>query len=243
MKKRLISSCLCFMALLMIMVSGCKKEGKYFIDGDFLYCYINEAEGRAVDDGKYIAILEVSKQGEQKKTLIIPEEIDGKKVIQIGYRNKVFMGSCYYLETENSKFNKLILPKTIQYFYEGIPRSMWYKKVIFKDSENLEVVREFESSLLSRYLYEKFIEEYGVNPSVKIANVEYVVDGAVYFVDDYGEGEIVEAPPEPVKEGYAFDGWYTEESHTNKWNFEENTFKLEEGQTVKSFYAKFNKIN
>ncbi len=242
MKKRLISSCLCFMALLMIMASGCYNPIKYFkLQGDFKYCYIKGIDSRAVDDGNYVAVLELSLQGQQKETLIIPEEIDGKKVIKIGYKGGGFGGTACCLDLTDCK--KVFFPKTIQKI-ERMSGST-DTKYIFNNSENLKIlVMWFDSqTYLSRQLYDRFSAEYGNYESIKIANVEYVVDGAVYFVDDYGEGEIIEAPPEPVKEGYVFDGWYTEENYTNKWNFEENTFKLEEEQPVKSFFAKFEKIN
>lgn len=37
--------------------------------------------------------------------------------------------------------------------------------------------------------------------------VTYYVDGELYQIDDYKEGETVIPPTDPVKEGYTFDGW------------------------------------
>lgn len=36
-------------------------------------------------------------------------------------------------------------------------------------------------------------------------------------------GEYLEEPQVPVKEGYIFGGWYTDEACTKPWNFSENT--------------------
>ncbi len=42
---------------------------------------------------------------------------------------------------------------------------------------------------------------------------------AVNTIDGIAYNGTIAAPPEPVKEGYIFDGWYTDEAGNTKWNF------------------------
>ncbi|MBD5632382.1 MAG: InlB B-repeat-containing protein [Clostridia bacterium] len=264
MKKVLIKSLVFTLSVFaLLLVSGCgvigdcigcgmiaclnsvstDKVGSKMQSGDFVYCYLDSSDRTYMaKEGDSVAILEVSNLGKNKKTLIIPEQIDGKDVIQIGLQVSDYVGvnNEYQLSTEGCQYNKVILPKTIKYIMRWVNLTYGIKCII-KDFENFDIIPA--RSYLSRPLYERYYAGGGLSGSLQIANVEYISDGEIYFVDDYDKGELIEIPPEPTKEGYMFEGWYTEQEYVNKWNFEENTFTLEEGQTVKSFYAKFEKIN
>ena len=48
--------------------------------------------------------------------------------------------------------------------------------------------------------------------------VTYYVDGELYHVDEYKEGDTVTPPADPTKEGYTFDGWgYVPPIANNSW--------------------------
>lgn len=54
--------------------------------------------------------------------------------------------------------------------------------------------------------------------------VKFDTDGGSYVqsVKAY-HSELVAKPEEPVKEGYTFDGWYTDRSCTNEWDMSSDT--------------------
>lgn len=62
--------------------------------------------------------------------------------------------------------------------------------------------------------------------------VEYVVDGEVYRVQDYEMNEKISLPTPPTKEGHTFIGWYTDEALTTPYTEGEITVGL-------TLYAKF----
>ena len=67
--------------------------------------------------------------------------------------------------------------------------------------------------------------------STKI-EVEYVVDGEVYRVQEYEMNDKISLPTAPAKEGYTFIGWYTDEALTTPYTEGEITVGL-------TLYAKF----
>lgn len=58
-----------------------------------------------------------------------------------------------------------------------------------------------------------------------IANVSYLYNyeeapnDGYYWVDNYDNSLIEYIPPEPIREGYEFAGWYKEAECINKWDF------------------------
>lgn len=85
-KKCAILFCL---GLLPLLVSGCTNRtgggGGHMTTNYFVYCYVKSAgASRATANGDYVAVLELTELGKQQKTLIIPDNIDGKPVVQIG---------------------------------------------------------------------------------------------------------------------------------------------------------------
>ena len=50
-------------------------------------------------------------------------------------------------------------------------------------------------------------------------NVSFVVDGKLYATVQVAENEPIKLPENPVKDGYTFDGWYTDEALTKPFSF------------------------
>ena len=69
------------------------------------------------------------------------------------------------------------------------------------------------------------------NSYIKVANVVYYLNDDTedtFFVDDC-DGTIVNVvPPNPIREGYKFKGWYKEKECINKWDFEKDIIPSKE---------------
>ena len=72
-----------------------------------------------------------------------------------------------------------------------------------------------------------------------IANLTYIVDDEVYWIDDYEDGEYIVFPEEPQKEGYVFDGWYKEPEGLTEWNEGKDKYSKSEDRKTVSLYAKW----
>ena len=217
--------------------------GEIMYSGDFGYCYINySGDSRPRVNGDYVAIVELTTEGSEKETLIVPDEIDGKPVIQIG--NMTGIGYSYSINYAGV-WKWIYLPKNIQSCERFTSSELRTKKRLIMACNNLEYLHNVvrRPIYVSEDLYVEYQQEYQkseLNSLVKIADLQYISDGQVYFIADYDEGETIAYVPEaPEKEGYEFGGWYKEEECENEWNFEEDTFTLAEGQTVMKLYAKW----
>lgn len=68
-------------------------------------------------------------------------------------------------------------------------------------------------------------------------DVNYYVDGKIYSSIKQNDTELLTKPADPEKRGYTFEGWYTNEDLTTKFDF----LSYIEGNT--NLYAKFNHID
>ena len=72
---------------------------------------------------------------------------------------------------------------------------------------------------------------------LKEKNIDFILNIAGSIVEDY---EKITIPPTPVREGFSFDGWYTETECTNIWNFSISP-NIEDGHAL-VLYAGWNII-
>lgn len=230
----------------MFTFSGC--SGKKMGYGDFFYGYVNKGNSlRLQDSGDYIIIIGLTSQGEKKETIFIPDKIDGKKVNLIGEMSG--LGFKYSIAYGSWKW--CYLPKYLlscEVFYFGwevdINPEIQEKKLLMMDCEELGFLHNTKQYIyVSKDLYDKYKNEYqdrDLNPLIVVADLEFISDGEVYLIADYEIGEkIAYMPQPPEKQGYEFDGWYKEPECINKWNFEEDTFALDDGSTIMKLYAKW----
>ena len=224
-----------------VALYGCSDVGDIMYNGNFSYGYISYAgAARRSKDGDYVVILELTDDAKTKDTIIVPDEIDGKPVVQIGMGGLGYSYSILY----GSTFTNLYLPKSLKTMTNHIEYNN--RKIFIIEVDNFDFIdsqyRDYPI-YISEDLYNKYMEEKAtISEDIKlyIANVEFISDDKTYFIADYDEGETITYVPEaPEKEGYEFGGWYKEEECENEWNFEEDTFTLAEGQTVMKLYAKW----
>ncbi len=218
------------------------------ISGDFLYKYIKSSDAKITyEDGDYVAIYELSTEGLTKDTLIVPDEIDNKPVIKIGLPGSESTRNIF---TGSPSFTSLYLPKSLEVM--GCHSLCTNKKLFIIESDNYYIHgnKQHGANLyLPENLYNEYINYYDEEDlgltSLHIANLEFISEGEVYFIGDYEEGDLISYVPDaPNKEGdYNFVGWYKEEECINEWDFTNDTFSLNEGETKMRLYAKFVEID
>ena len=111
----------------------------------------------------------------------------------------------YYCCNYNEKYTVFLTPSTYALFIESMKDSYSIKEV--------EGVYWFDD-----------------NAAIKQANTAYMFNyencpnDGYFFINDFEYGATIEKTPyEPIRDGYAFGGWYKESECINAWNFETDT--------------------
>ena len=192
--------------LLASVLTGCgeKKAGEYF-----QYEIMGEKENR------YIRIMELTELGKEQEYIIIPGEIEGIKVTQLGggYRygaweseklKKVYVASYNEIVTGDRFFSGCtVLEKIILLF---VPTVGGYQYAPgYNYSLNLPHTTGYSTSDRANV---SFRYNYAGAPN----------DG-FYWIDDLDDELIGYIPLAPKREGYMFGGWYKEPACINAWNF------------------------
>ena len=225
------------------------EEAPGFTYGDFGCCYVRDAKSNRAtskDNAVGVNITALVGEAREKETIIIPESIDGLPVIAVGQEG---LGWMRYLK---GKYRKIYLPNSVieiknvsynlhfeckVFFVDKYDSVDWDKRIILLQ----DII--YETSII--FVAESLYEEYQNLPDIKyrehiyIANLSYVVDNEVYWIDDYEDGQYVQAPSVPSKEGFVFDGWYLDEEFSNEWDFALNQYKKPEDSASLKLYAKF----
>ena len=225
------------------------EEAPGFTYGDFECGYVTDASSNRRTSKKYakgINIYGLVEEAQEKEIIIIPESIDSLPVIAIGQDG---LGWERYLK---GKYSKIYIPNSVIDIH-GVSRTLLRRKVFFADKYGsvdwnkritlLQDILKYDS-LVKVFIAESLYQEYQNLPNVEkgyifIANLSYMVDDEIYWIDDYKDGEYVEVPPVPSKEGFVFDGWYLDEEFSNEWDFELNQYKKPEDSASLKLYAKF----
>ena len=241
MKKKIVNiiTSIFMMVVTVFSYSGC-KEGPVMTSGDFTYCYVRDADQNSRStkaNGKYIAILELTEKGQQKGTIIIPETIEGKTVILIGMSGLFWTKD---LRTSGGIYNKIYLPPCLQQVRVGSDLFPPIKKFLIKVPEEIffqNIGGIYYVPEVDYYKYQKYMELNNI--IISVANLTYMVDGEVYWIDDYEENEYVVFPEEPQKEGYIFGGWYKEPEYLIEWNETMDQYSKPEDVKTVNLYAKW----
>ena len=187
--------------------------------------------------GDGYAIMDLSEEGYQKKELFIYNKIGKYSIIGISSGTGISL-----FAKEPPKINSQVLEKI--YFIDYVlSRNSW----AFVDCANLKkIVRQNakgflqgEDDFMSFRLNNKRVNQYFKHEDylkynyldyVYPANVSYYLNYEIaghdgyHWIDDYDYGaRITYIPDDPIREGYAFVGWYKEEECINAWDFELDT--------------------
>jgi hypothetical protein len=231
-----------FSVVLLCAFGACSflKQGDRMTSDDFVYGYIAKSgASRRAKEGDYVAVLELTDTAKQKKTIIVPDYIDDKPVVQIGMEG---IGFSIGLLSYGSNFDKLYLPKNIisinlsQCIYSSI-------KVFFLALSDFDFLKNYGGTFyLEEQLYKEFIisgTTSSTNGSVLLANITYISENKVYLVDNYDDGDSLSAPVQPTREMYTFSGWYKEPELITEWDFENEVFERDETVSTMKLYAKW----
>ena len=115
-----------------------------------------------------------------------------------------------------------------------------------KPIDLFQLYRDYDSKYIKIYVPSEYYDGYkeiNKHRNIYKANVCYyfnLEENDYYYIDYYEENSFIEfIPPNPVKEGYVFEGWYKEKECLNKWDFESDFVKLEENSNEIKLYAKW----
>lgn len=225
--------------LILSLFCGCafnNEEPKLRKYEDFWYYYVkNTEDNRPAISGDYIAIVDLTEEANQKDRIIIPETIEGKPVVSVGMAG--FM--ALYDIGAGANYTKLYLPKTLQRIIVRAREDV--AKIFFiEEPDEMFGASTGIKFFTTNEIYEKYN---GKEDSfkVEIANIQYVLDDEIYFIDDYreSEGSLILEPPTPEQEGFIFEGWYLEKEYINKWDFHNDLHVYNESQKVTFLYGKW----
>ncbi len=179
------------------------------------------------------SILGLTDKGREQEYLVIPEMIEGMKVVSLQYfeytTNKIAnkYGDKKYSGMNSDKLKKVfVLPEVRVYNQEFFKVATNEVSVlyIFKNIEVQENINHYE------YYYTKdnALEVGGIrNHKANVSyfyNYENSPNDGYYWIDNYGYGETIQyIPQSPTRDGYTFGGWYKEPECINTWDFTTDT--------------------
>ncbi len=225
MKKFLIST-LAVLLLVVSLLSGCaldkdpwtyKKE-----ENGFYYCYENE-EGKVVRskiNAKSSVIIGLTYEKKITKELVIPEKLGGRKVTGIGKSHCVFITAEWkYYGIEANNIEKIVINNHLQISYVNDFKGDYIvNDIVHLYGTEFRVVVNIDT--IPTEICPQYVEQDNT------ATVFNATGGELktYFIVAH-QGRLLPKPEDPTKEGYAFAGWYTDETCNNEWNFETDTVK------------------
>ena len=180
--------------------------------------------------------------GETIDEIVIPEKLGGYPVKSLGYVHMAYyFGPYEYAGINGENIKKVVINHEIgisDYGLENFKGDLIINAPISLDSSYLmmcyiEINVETSNITISgkeydTYIreYEEYEKEYGANFNVILKTVKFNALGGQQktfaAVVKGGRSGALREPETPTKDGFTFDGWYTDEQYETKWNFEED---------------------
>lgn len=215
---------------LFVSIGGCLKKDDGTFCTDLFSCMYNE-------DKTGVIILELTEKGQEQEILVIPEEINGLPVVQLGgtikgypYQIKRMLSSekvkkiYFLLDAEEWKpvFTNLKCSQRVDIVLKNNLRGSFCPKGSGCDNHFFSMI-ENESEEYGRYTIEK-------------CNIIFYSEDKVYWFDIINENDYHILPIDPQREGYDFLGWYLDKEYTVSWD---KQFVMPEGKIELNLYAKW----
>ena len=215
-KNRRITAIILLLVLctsMVVFASGCtKKESKYKETEYFVYHIYGSGNNEEIEiDG-------LTEKGKQLKNIVIPEEIDGKKVTSVKGHS-----TTPNLRKIIVSYNVILINSwgltSGSLFVHGYPG---WPKVLYVNCE-YEKCAVMGGGYIATNAEESFAKRYPSLQGFSFANMQYLYNYPdspnknVFFIDDLNINEELEVIPEtPKRVGYTFIGWYAEPECLNK---------------------------
>ena len=202
--------------------------------GDFIVIFSSEG---------YCYIKGTTEQGNSKRFLVVPEQIEGVPVYEFG-KEAIIMELPP--EIKSDVLEKIFIEGQMQLGSpQAVPKDDCpnFKKIIWvSESYSLPSTNSVEPYYYPRIICENHAIEHPDWITLTPANVSYYYNYenaenyGYYWVDDcdYG-GKIEFIPNDPIRDGYTFGGWYKEAECINQWDFDNDTLP-EEKTELKEIY-------
>ena len=211
---------LCILVANLLLFSGCKYIKPQFEEGFFTY---------NMYDKNSVSIFGLTESGKQQETIVVPKTLGGYPVKSLG-ENK---GPGFvYGDWESENLKRVYITHEIWIMKSVFSKCKHLKKIIFSGFYTLGVInvamplnnqgRFFSKNLYeTRFNYEnRYVSGSIYIPACVNYYLNYETSEPIYWADDYDNELISFMPPNPIREGYTFGGWYKEADCINAWNFE-----------------------
>ena len=243
--KRIISIFI-LISMTFVMV-GCvpleERPKYYFKENGISYWKLNDKQCAI---GKIAGV-------QDNDVVFIPTTANGYEVVQLGWELGYY-DTYNVISSVRLLYLRLYIPGSITLFYSRYFHC-FYKAEIFYCGKVQDIYHLlYDASTV--YVPSSDYEAYKSNSDeifhkrLFAANISYSLNfkegNDYYYIDNEEYGQKIEhVPPTPKRDGYTFNGWYTESECMNKWNFEEDCLPvLSDDETFKEtkLYAKWTEI-
>lgn len=181
---------------------------------------------------KYGYLIENWYSDDQYKNVInFPYEVTANTNLYLNWKfdNENYCKLTYYLDDEiyeqkilekNSEYKAITNPTKNGYYFDG-----WYTNKFKLQKYTFNSNKIILDINLYGYLNQNIIEDSNNNTSVEtveLCELLYCIDGTkIYYKDNILKGNLPIKISDPIKEGYIFEGWYTDYNCTEKFNYNE----------------------
>ena len=227
-----------FLLLFTVLISvGCLGKSNETFDTDLFHCKYNK-------DKTGIVILELTQKGQEQEILVIPEEINGLPVVQLGGTTSGYpYQSHHYIKS--SLLKKVYLNNSNDFGLDRLDVSQPIEIIALKNDSYYSTIfkgnryNDSISCFTTEEIYNNNVEKLSIRPKecfsvIGIANLTFIeiVDEkeTIIWIDNISENSVYYCP-------YLERDWYTDRECTTLWDKE---YKLPENREVLNLYSKTN---
>ena len=218
-------------------MGGCTKGNNKIFETDLFRCMYNE-------DKTGVIILELTEKGQEQEILVIPEEINGLPVVQLGGTTSGYpYQSHHYIKS--SLLKKVYLNNSNDFGLDRLDVSQPIEIIALKNDSYYSTIfkgnryNDSISCFTTEEIYNNNVEKLSIRPKecfsvIGIANLTFIeiVDEkeTIIWIDNISENSVYYCP-------YLERDWYTDRECTTLWDKE---YKLPENREVLNLYSKTN---